>query len=225
MHLRLLSTDIQNLRNSDINFTDIIMAKKESTLVNMALTLFVVSAVAALALGFVNKITIEPIEKAKAQKLESALRQVLPEFNLLKEEKVVPNAKITESIFKKPAGADTLFVYKAYYNDTYVGAAVKSFSDKGFSGRIYLMVGFDATNSIFNISVLEHKETPGLGDKMEKAKSNWSLQFNNKNPEEFILRVRKDDGHVDAITASTISSRAYCEAVERAYNTVKEIEK
>jgi len=201
------------------------MAKKESTLLNMVLTLFLVSLIAALALGFVNKVTTEPIAKAKAQKLESALKKVLPEFNSLKEEKVVPNIKPVESIFKKDAGADTLFVYKAYKDDKYVGAAVKTFTDKGFAGRFYLMVGFDANNSIFNISVLEHKETPGLGDKMEKAKSDWSLQFNNKNPEQYRLQVKKDGGDVDAITASTISSRAFCDAVERAYNTVKEIEK
>jgi len=67
--------------------------------------------------------------------------------------------------------------------------------------------------------VLEHKETPGLGDKMQKNKSPWSEQFNGKNPTSFKLAVEKDGGDVDAITAATISSRAYTDAVKRACET------
>jgi electron transport complex protein RnfG len=80
------------------------------------------------------------------------------------------------------------------------------------------MVGIDKDFKIIKTSVLEHAETPGLGDKMEKRKSDWSDQFNNKNPETFDLRVTKDGGDIDGITAATISSRAFCEAVDRAWN-------
>jgi electron transport complex protein RnfG len=67
--------------------------------------------------------------------------------------------------------------------------------------------------------VLAHKETPGLGDKMDASKSDFPLQFKGKNPADFKLHVTKDGGNVDAITAATISSRAFCDAVERAYVT------
>ena len=80
------------------------------------------------------------------------------------------------------------------------------------------MVGFSPEGEIINISVLDHKETPGLGDKMQKDKSEWSNQFNGKNPANDNLVVTKDGGLIDAITASTISSRAYCDAVQRAYD-------
>jgi electron transport complex protein RnfG len=83
------------------------------------------------------------------------------------------------------------------------------------------MVGFLADGSINAIEVVAHKETPGLGDKMESNKSDFCVQFKGKNPETFKLIVKKDGGDVDAITASTISSRAYCEAVQRAYNALK----
>lgn len=199
------------------------MAKKESTLVNMISALFIISAVAALTLGFVHKITLEPIVQAKEAKLKESLKNVLPEFDNLKNEKIVPEVKPVKSYFKKQAGADTLFVYKAYKDGKYVGVAVKSFTNKGFSGRFDIMVGFDAEGNIFNINVLEHKETPGLGDKMEKAKNNWSYQFNKKNPAEFKIDVRQNGGDVDAITAATISSNAYCDAVKRAYEIVKDI--
>ena len=100
-----------------------------------------------------------------------------------------------------------------------VGYAVNTYTTKGFSGNISLMAGFKPDGTIMNITVLEHKETPGLGTKMTEPE--FKDQFNEKNPAEFILKVKKDGGPVDAITAATISSRAFCDAVQRAYNTLQ----
>ena len=77
------------------------------------------------------------------------------------------------------------------------------------------MIGFDAKGVIQKINVLEHSETPGLGTKMEEPK--FKDQFLGKSPETFRLRVKKDGGDVDGITAATISSRAFSDAVERAH--------
>jgi Na+-translocating ferredoxin:NAD+ oxidoreductase subunit G len=100
-----------------------------------------------------------------------------------------------------------------------VGTAVETFTHRGFSGTIKLMVGLLPDGTINGIEVLEHKETPGLGDKMESGKSDFSVQFEGGTLRTFRLRVRQDGGDVDAITATTISSRAYCEAVQRAWDT------
>ena len=97
-----------------------------------------------------------------------------------------------------------------------VGTAVGTYSNKGYDAtQIQLMVGFLPDGSIRNISVIQQKETPGLGTKMKEPK--FKDQFNKKNPAEFKLKVKKDGGQVDAITAATISSRAFCDAVDRAY--------
>ena len=80
---------------------------------------------------------------------------------------------------------------------------------------------FKTDGSIHNIAVLAHKETPGLGDKMQKNKSGWSNQFNGKNPGEKEVLVKQDGGDIDAITASTITSRAFCDAVARAEKAYK----
>ena len=92
------------------------------------------------------------------------------------------------------------------------------------------MDGFLPDGSIYKIAVLEHQETPGLGDKMENQKSldktsglSWSSQFGGLNPGAVQLKVRKDNGEVDAITAATISSRAYCDAVQRAYDGLQTV--
>ena len=100
-----------------------------------------------------------------------------------------------------------------------VGYAVNSYTNNGFSGYISLMAGFKPDGSVIGISVLEHKETPGLGTKMTEPE--FKEQFTGKNPGESMLKVKKDGGDIDAITAATISSRAFCDAVQRAYNTLK----
>jgi electron transport complex protein RnfG len=186
------------------------MAKKESSFVNMVITLFVVTGVAALALGSVYNLTKEPIAIAKRQKIEKAIGEVLPAFDTIKEFKRLPEG-----------GKDSLTFYEASNNGTLVGTAVRTYTDKGFSGRFWIMVGFVNGDVISGTSVLEHKETPGLGDKMDIRKSTWSEQFKDKNLTEFDLKVKKDGGDVDAITAATISSRAFCDATERAYNELK----
>ncbi len=188
------------------------MAKVESNFKNMTLTLLVISLVASAALGLVYQSTKEPIAKAQMAKINSAIEAVVPEFN---------NQPFEESYKVEVDGGELVF-YPAKKDGQLVGTAVKTFSKNGFSGLIELMVGFLPDGSINKVAVVSHKETPGLGDKMEPSKSNFSLQFEGKNPETFKVKVKKDGGDVDAITASTISSRAYCDAVTRAYNTLKE---
>lgn len=183
-------------------------SKRKSSFINMVITLFLVAAVAALALGGVYTVTKEPIAIAKQKKLEAAIKSVLPEFDTIKEAK-----------FIDPEGKDSLTFYYAFKNGEEIGAAIKTYTMEGFSGKIELMVGLLADGTINNTAVLAHKETPGLGDKMDVSKSDFPLQFKGKNPNDFKLDVTKDGGNVDAITAATISSRAFCDALDRAYVT------
>ncbi|MBN2347419.1 MAG: RnfABCDGE type electron transport complex subunit G [Bacteroidales bacterium] len=188
------------------------MAKKESTFLNMLVTLLLVTLASSAALGYIYEFTKGPIAIAKSAKKNMAIHKVVPEFTNLPGEEVK----------KVVADNDTLYLYPAKNGDQLVGVAVETFTNKGFGGPIRLMVGFLPDGTINDIAVLEHKETPGLGDKMQKSKSNFSLQFEGKNPDNFKLSVKKDGGDVDAITASTISSRAFCDAVQRAYTVFKE---
>lgn len=185
------------------------MANKESTFTNMLLTLVIVATTAGLALGGVHLMTKEKIELNQAEKLQKALNKVLPDFD---------NEIGKDTLSVAAENSDKkLILYKAKKGDELVGVAVETYSLQGYSGLIKLLVGFDLNGNIQNISVLQHAETPGLGDKMQKDKAGWSEQFNGKNPAEYNLQVKKDGGDVDAITAATISSRAYCDAVQRAW--------
>lgn len=189
------------------------MAKTESTFLNMVLALFLVTLVTSTALGFIYELTKGPIKQAKLNKQNAAIKAVLPEYaNKPFEERF--RVAIPEE-----AGDSLEFYPGKNANEELVGMAVKTFTNEGFSGLIRIMVGFEPDGTIHNISVLEHKETPGLGDKMEKAKHDWSLQFNGLNPATDDINVTKDGGQVDAITAATITSRAFVDAVERAHKT------
>lgn len=188
------------------------MSKKESTFLNMTITLFIITLVAGLSLGYVNDLTLEPKAKAKLERKVNALKQVLPEFN---------NNLVDEvTLIKSDKAKDNVEVYTAKNNDSYVGTAVVGSSEKGYSGLVKIMVGFNPDGSIQNIVVLEQKETPGLGTKMKETK--FLDQFKGKNPSQFNLKPKKDGGHVDALTGATISTRAFGEATQMAYDVYTE---
>ena len=191
------------------------MANKESNFLNMLATLFMVTLVAAGLLGSVYAITKEPIRLAELKKKNEAIQVVVPGFDNEPSQEV-------ERIFMD---GDSIYLYTARQGDEILGTAVETFTNMGFSGEIKLMVGFAPDGTIIDIAVVKHAETPGLGDKMEKDKSDFSVQFMGKHPNNFNLAVKKDRGDVDAITASTITSRAYCDAVIRAYGAFMESQK
>jgi electron transport complex protein RnfG len=186
------------------------MAKRESTFINMVLTLFIVAAISATTLGLMNEVTEEPIAAAKLKAKLEAVEKVVPEFD---------NDPATE-MYILPSDLGDFECYPAKMGDKLVGTAISSITMKGFSGEIRVMVGLNPEGVIVNSSVLEHKETPGLGTKMNLPK--FKDQFMGKNPAEFKVKVTKDGGGIDAITAATISSRAFCDAVARAYEAYME---
>lgn len=184
------------------------MKKKESTLTNMVVVLFVITLVAGLTLGYVNDLTLEPKAKARLAKKVNALKSVLPPFD---------NDPVPAVIrVKSGASRDSIEIYPAFREHTFTGAAVTGSSEKGYSGLVKLMVGFQPDGTINNIEVLEQKETPGLGTKMKGEK--FLQQFRGKDPSTFILKVEKDGGGIDALAGATISTRAFGEAAQHAYD-------
>lgn len=187
---------------------------KESNFKNMTICLSAICLVASALLSIVYVITKEPIEKSAREKTNSAISEVVPEFD---------NTP-SEEMFTVDMDGVPVKVYPARKGKETVGYAVESFTTKGFGGRITVMVGFTSDGKICSTSVISHSETPGLGDKINKNKSGFSLQFDGKDPKEFKLAVKKDGGDVDAITASTVTSRAYCDAMQFAYRVFEKIE-
>jgi Na+-translocating ferredoxin:NAD+ oxidoreductase subunit G len=183
--------------------------KKESTLINMVVVLFIITLVAGLSLGYVNDMTLAPKAKAKLARKVEALKSVLPAFD---NDPVSEVTKVATGLSK-----DSTELYPAFMDRSFVGAAVTGVSEKGYSGVVRIMVGFRPDGKIEDIVVLEQKETPGLGTKMKGDK--FLRQFRGKDPAAFDLNVAKDGGEVDALAGATISSRAFTEAAREAYDT------
>ena len=162
-------------------------------------------------LGGVYIMTKDAIDQAALDKTNNAIALVTPEFDN------VPS----NDIMKVAVDGDSVKVYPAMKGGEIVGYAIETSTSKGFSGTIKLMVGFDTEGNIVNTSVISHSETPGLGAKMTEPA--FSDQFRGKNPADFKLQVKKNGGDVDAITASTITSVAFCDAVEKAYRVFGQI--
>lgn len=180
----------------------------ESSLKNMVLVLFTITLLSSAAVGGVYMLTKEPIAQAKVAAVNNALKQVLPEYEATTSQDIEVNTL-------------PIKVHTATVADKAVGYAVESISKKGFGGEVSLMVGFDTEGTILNINVLEQKETPGLGTKMADEGNVLLASLKDKNAAQINLTVKKDGGDIDALTAATISSRAYAEAVAVAYEAFK----
>ena len=178
------------------------MEKLQSSFKNMVLSLVTICVVAAGALAGVYLLTLHNINAQKKAKQQAAILSVLPE-----------GATIAEAVEE-----DGCKVYKAYINDEWVGSAVEA-EENGFGGPQKIMVGFDTEGVVLGYEVLEHQETPGLGDHIvdwfKKADKPAQNIIGRKANGRFI--VSKDGGDVDAITAATISSRAFLSAINKAF--------
>ncbi len=169
------------------------------------------SVVAGALLGWVNSVTAEPIAQANAKALSDAIAVVIPGFD----------NNPAESPETVDVDGVTYKVYKATKGGEFIGAAVES-SANGFGGALTVLVGFDKDGNIIDYSLLSHAETPGLGSKAaDWFKKGGKGDITGKNPGEQPLVVSKDGGQIDAITASTITTRAFLLAVNNAYAAYK----
>ena len=207
------------------------MKKLESSLTNMLLVLTLVSVVAAFLLAFVNKVTSSTIAEINAETLSAGIKSVL---GVGADEQITTNEK----------DVDGFVVYEVSRDGNWIGTAVKSTDKSGFGGDIVVLVGFDTEGKIKGYEVLSHAETPGLGaragewfrtatsSETKEVSALGKLFFGNPDPAgshniigrniaDGEFKVSKDGGDIDAITASTITSRAFLNAVNNAYKVYK----
>ena len=183
------------------------MKKLESSLKNMVLSLTGFSVLAGGLLGWVNAATADPIAQANAKALSDAIAVVVPGFDNNPAEEA-QTVEVDGTAYK---------IYPATKGGEPIGAAVEA-SANGFGGALTVLVGFDTEGNIIDYSLLSHAETPGLGSKAaDWFKKGAKGDIIGKNPGEKPLSVTKDGGEIDAITASTITSRAFLQAVNSAY--------
>ena len=185
------------------------MAAK-STLRNMVLCLTLICLVCSAILAVVYAVTYDPIKAAEKKALVESLEMVLPQ-----------GGEISEAQSIEFGGAEYEYYVKSE-NGEPVAWAIKS-STVGFGGTLTLMVGVQRGSVVYATKVLAHSETPGLGAKCESDEA-FISQFRGFDAAQKKLSVKKDGGDVDAITASTITSRAYSLAVSQAVEVAKSLE-
>ncbi len=207
------------------------MKKLESNILNMAVVLTAIAVVAGGLLAWVNNVTAGPIETINNLAIENGIKSVI-----LGDRDI--QFRVEDPVEKEG------FVFHNVYdaNDNLLGTAVESTDKNGFGGPIKIMVGFDSEGKILGYEVLEHSETPGLGAQANEWFRQKSGQVEEQsavttvllgapgkpgnhniigmNPGDNLMTVTKDGGEVDAITASTITSRAFLRAVNAAYKAV-----
>ena len=177
----------------------------------MALVLLFICLGASAAVAVVYAVTKEPIELAEAAKVNDAIKQVVPECNN-------DVAKDTLSITDPTVSSKMDKIYVAKKDGQIVGYAIPVTTTKGFGGAFSLMVGFTPDGAVYNTAVINHQETPGLGAKITDPNQPFVKQWKGMNLVNGSVKiaVKKDGGDIDAITASTISSRAFCDAMQQA---------
>ena len=188
------------------------MKKLESSITNMVVVLVAVAVITGSLLAWVNQVTAGPIKQQDELALANGIKSVM----CLDKLEVTANDELTQNI----GGKDYQFVIHKVNNDKgeFAGAAVES-TTMGFGGELKVLVGFDAAGKILGYAVLQHAETPGLGAKADKwfQKDGKGNIIGRDMTDGKPLTVNKDGGDVDAITASTITPRAFLLAVNHAY--------
>ncbi|MBO7283026.1 MAG: RnfABCDGE type electron transport complex subunit G [Alistipes sp.] len=187
----------------------------KSSLRNMVIALFVITAVSALLVALVNDVTKGAIELSQQQTKDAAKYKVL---GVSSEEAVV----LRDTTRLIGDFAVTVSTVASRLDNTILGYAVEapSITRSGYADRITLMVGFkeqDGDAVVNHVEVLSQKETPGLGANMTKAGNSLERSIVGKSASQLVFSVSKEGGSFDALTGSTISSRAYANAVETAY--------
>lgn len=182
----------------------------------MVLVLVGVAVVIGAVLAWVNNITEKPIAEKAQQTLAAGIKEVMNSTDIKVED--------PDTVKMEIQGKESIFtIHNVYTTDgAYLGSAVES-TTMGFGGDLKVLVGFNAEGTILGYTILQASETPGLGAKADKwFQKDGKGNIIGKSVANGDLKVNKDGGDVDAITASTITSRAFLKAVNQAYSAYQD---
>jgi electron transport complex protein RnfG len=177
-------------------------------------TLAIVAALCTSLVAFTWQMTAERIEDNKKKWLERSLQPALAGLFF--------DSPVTESMIMIPPphelpGSDAVIIYRVYAAENPVAALFVVSARDGYSGPIRLLIGVALDGSVTGVRVLEHRETPGLGDKIETTKSDWILQFDGRsllNPEPAGWSIKDDGGQFDQLTGASVTPRAIIRAIK-----------
>lgn len=182
------------------------MAAKKEKVSKIISVMVVVALVSAAALTFVHNMTSEPIQEAQNKLIADSIKEVITaEFN---------NDPFAEKTVIGQ-GKDRYTLYPARQDGYITSIVMKTHSNKGFGGRLDVIVGFLLDGKVSGYNVVKHQETPGLGSKVNDP--SFKKRIIGQTPASENFKVKQDGGQIDAITGATITSRALIDAIQKAY--------
>lgn len=178
-------------------------------------TLAVIAAICTSLVAITWQLTAERIETNKKEWLERSLQPALAGLFF--------DSSVTESMLMIPPphelpGSGTAIIYRVYAGEKPVAALFVVSARDGYAGPIRLLVGIAMDGTVTGVRVLEHRETPGLGDRIETTKSDWVLQFDGhslRDPEPTRWALKGDGGDFDQLTGASVTPRAIVNAVRQ----------
>lgn len=186
-------------------------AKKQSSMASLVIVLAVICLVSAAILGLINQVTVGPIQANTEKTVQESLRTVMPIDGDYED--------VTDQYSGDPVTVPVTGVsvpVKAVYKAADEGYVVETMSPNGFGGALDMMAGVDNDGNVTGIAIISHAETSGLGSKSTDPE--WQAQFKGVNG---TIGVTKDGYQINAITGSTITSRAVCDGVNAAIAVVE----
>ena len=163
-----------------------------------------------IVLAISDSITVDDIAARALEDRLNSLSQVIPD-------NIHDNNPVSDAFTMKNERNKEITVYRATKEGKVTGVAYEIFGT-GYAGEMKLMLGVDAQGNVLGVRVLAHKETAGLGDKMEVKKSDWILRFTGLslgNPQPDKWKVKKDGGQFDQFAGATITPRGVVDAVRK----------
>ncbi len=182
--------------------------------VGLLLAIFAITATVLVALTETQ--TRERIHENQRQATLRAIAAVVPEQSF-------DNDILTDTLTLPATAAlgttESTTVYRARLDETPVAAVLNVIAPNGYSGSIHMLVGIYYDGTVSGVRVISHRETPGLGDKIDERRDDWILQFSGlslQNPPALRWKVKRDGGSFDQFTGATITPRAVVSAVQQA---------
>jgi electron transport complex protein RnfG len=185
----------------------------DQTVIKTGTTLAVIAAICTALVAATYQLTEERIAANKKALLEQALQPALS--GLFYEGGVSESRLVIPPPHDLP-GNDAALIFRVYAKDTPVAALFAVTARDGFSGVIRVLVGVGFDGTITGVRILQHRETPGLGDKIESARSDWIFQFDGRymgDPEVTGWAIRNDGGEFDQLTGASVTPRAVIKAI------------
>lgn len=185
----------------------------DSSVLRGGTTLAAIAAVCTALVALTYQATAERIEANEQAWLEQSLQPALSGLFF--------DSGVSESVLTIPAphelpGSEDAIIYRVYSGETPVAALFVVSARDGYAGAIRMLVGVDINGAVTGVHVLEHRETPGLGDRIESSKSDWVRQFDGRSlqdPQGDDWKIRRDGGQFDQLTGASVTPRAVVRAI------------